>query len=301
MVLLFCSASILLGASARGTLEEAFAKAEVSSITAEFTNPVKSYHGKRWIFKRLYRNGKLFLRLEIYNGGELIESYVKNDLGEFGTDFDGYSAKIIHIPYLWHPELIAKPLHELEISEGDFSMSNFDRNGIPCWKISVSVPKTKEFLMRLTGDWPQFYDANRGRYMEKKAFRYEFIIDKSSLQIYNRKHFNSKGKLIFELDLGSVTQEETDIEEFDAPFWISGTYLTAASFAQRNYQEMLDRGSGFAEKLPYLLSRIVDRIFRYGHYFTISIAVIAIAGILIVKHSVNRAYKRSTHKAYKRR
>ena len=64
---------------------------------------------------------------------------------------------------------------------------------------------------------------------------------------------------------------------------------------------MLDRGSGFAAKLPYLLSRIVDWIFRYGHYFTISIAVIAIAGILIVKHSVNRAYKRSTHKAYKRR
>jgi hypothetical protein len=139
-------------------------------------------------------------------------------------------------------------------------------------------------------------------YLAERPFRYEFLIDSQEYIIVSRKHFNARGKVIFEMALESWENLDDDDDLFETPSGLKGKFLTQHDFEGRVMRAMLERkqpGIGF--HLSNMLNGIIDWFCNYGHYVTITIAVIAIAGILIVKHSVNRAYKRSTHKAYKRR
>ncbi len=254
VILSWMTTERLQAQSGRELLEQAFEVSRASSFQAAMRNPFRPAktdkeilpYAEKWVFYRLAADGQIYLRLDSFVPGRtakdrLIESYVKNESGTYGRAADGFAAEIVDVPLLWYPELIFMPIDPQEFALAEVDVSTTTHGDIPCYKVVVRVPADDGALMRITGESRAQFQAHRDRYRSRREFTYEFVIGRQDSLIYERRHYNLNGKLIFAMSLGTVDATAPNRALFQTPPHLKGCFIKRNFFASRVLEKMLER------------------------------------------------------------
>lgn len=259
-----------------------FGKKISYAAKVEYSDPA----GRRVNGKFAYlvnRDGSVCRRLDLDSG----ETYLQNDTGQYGIT-PAVVARIDEASPLWYWDSLYLEVPTKEIEESSFSVREVDYCQKPCYEVTMTLPEAI-FLSSVTG-----YPANRlsdpkDAFFSRYAYTRTFLIDRDSKQIYARKHYNSRGELIFNREIGSIeNREKPDSKLFETP-----EKITAHVLFFRNFQELVEQHSAAVSSGSRSTGGLPGRNWmnwplNYGMWFAFGVAVVAAAGVVSLKYRKQR-------------
>jgi len=235
---------------AKRILTDATANSKRMSFAAEMTNPFPEEsiqviilpRTPKWKFFRKYDDGKLFLRLEMYDKNNKMQVvYLKNDDGFFGTDEADVSAKLIFSSYMWFPESIHADILPDELAHSTVTVAETTYKGGRCYEVvtTLNAGDDDKVLQELAKDDDKEFAKKRQTYLEHRTYVRKFIIDKENGLILSRRHYNKNGEEIFVCEFDYVDYEANLPNSlFKTPKNIIGTFQSWRDFASKKLETM---------------------------------------------------------------